>query len=144
MVGVWKGSLGQSVVTLCCGFPTHRIAIYWIRSYWRAGNRYRRRRRRINLWTTVRVRGSRQSKEVTRLRWFPEPLSAGDLLLILLLISSDLRLFKVLVNAEDNFKSFSPVENKRHTNAHQPSPPSQQQRLQSLPLLHNVSFTIII
>ena len=46
-------------------------------------------------------------------------------LLILLLISGDLRLFQVLMNAEDNFKSSSPVENKRHTNAHQLSPPQQ-------------------
>jgi len=35
------------------------------------------------------------------------------------------------MNAEDNFKSPSHVENKRHTNAHQPSPPAEQQRLQS-------------
>jgi hypothetical protein len=35
------------------------------------------------------------------------------------------------MNAEDNFKSSGPVENKRHTNAHQPSPPAQQQRIQS-------------
>ena len=55
-------------------------------------------------------------------------------LLIVLLISDDLRLFQGLVNAEDNFKSSSPVENKRHTNAHQPSPPAQQQRIQSPPL----------
>jgi hypothetical protein len=53
------------------------------------------------------------------------------MLLILLLICADLRLFQTLVNAEDNFKSSRPVENKRHANAHQPSPPSQQQRLQS-------------
>jgi hypothetical protein len=50
------------------------------------------------------------------------------MLLILLLIWADLRLFQTLVNAEDNFKSSRPVENKRHANAHQPSPPSQQQR----------------
>ena len=56
-----------------------------------------------------------------------------DLLLNLLLISGDLRLFQALVNAEDNFKSSSPVENKRHTNAHQLSPPSQQQRLHPPP-----------
>ena len=58
------------------------------------------------------------------------------MLLILLLICADLRLFQTLVNAEDNFKSSRPVENKRHANAHQPSPPSQQQRLQSPPLRH--------
>jgi hypothetical protein len=46
-------------------------------------------------------------------------------------------LFQALLNAEDNFKSSGPVENKRHTNAHQPSPPSQQQRLQSPPLRHS-------
>jgi hypothetical protein len=49
----------------------------------------------------------------------------------LLLISADLRLFQPLVNAEDNFKSSGLIENKRHTNAHQLSPPSQQQRLHS-------------
>ena len=59
------------------------------------------------------------------------------MLLILLLISGDLRLFQALVNAEDNFKSSGPVENKRHTNAHQASPPSQQQRLQT-PLLRQI------
>jgi hypothetical protein len=59
----------------------------------------------------------------------------GDnLLLILLLISGNLRRFQVLMNAEDNFKSSSPVENKRHTNAHQLLPPPQQQRIQSPPL----------
>jgi hypothetical protein len=58
-------------------------------------------------------------------------LRGDSLLLILLLISGDLRLFQVLMSAEDNFKSSSPVENKRHTNAHQPSPPSQQQRFES-------------
>ena len=30
------------------------------------------------------------------------------------------------MHAEDNFKSSGPVENKRHTNAHQSSPPRQQ------------------
>jgi hypothetical protein len=59
------------------------------------------------------------------------PEGSSSVLLILLLILDDLRLFQALMNAEDNFKSSSPVENKRHTNAHQPSPPSQQQRLQS-------------
>jgi hypothetical protein len=34
------------------------------------------------------------------------------------------------LNAEDTFKSLGYVENKRHTNAHQPSPPTQQKRLQ--------------
>jgi len=67
----------------------------------------------------------------------------GDnLLLILLLISGDLRLFQALMNAEDNFKSSGPVENKRHTNAHQPSPPAQQQRIQS-PLSARFSFSIV-
>src|SRR6266404_5485350 len=61
----------------------------------------------------------------------PSPLSRNNLLLVLLLISGHFGLFQVLMNAEDIFKSSSCVENKRHTNAHQPSPPSQQQRLQS-------------
>ena len=52
-------------------------------------------------------------------QWFARSLWGDNLLLILLLISGDLRLFQALVNAEDNFKSSSPVENKRHTNAHQ-------------------------
>ena len=64
-------------------------------------------------------------------QWFARSLWGDNLLLILLLISGDLRLFQVLLNAEGNFKSFRPVENKRHTNAQQLSPPSQQQRLQS-------------
>src|SRR6201993_675032 len=38
------------------------------------------------------------------------------------------------MNAEDTFKSSSRIENRRHTNAHQLSPPSQQQRIQSPPL----------
>jgi hypothetical protein len=59
------------------------------------------------------------------------PEGSSCVLLILLLILDDLRLFQILMNAEDNFKSSSPGENKRHTNAHQPSPPSQQQRIQS-------------
>src|SRR5882724_6687215 len=67
-------------------------------------------------------------------QWFARSLWRDNLLLILPLISGDLRLFQALVNAEDNFKSSGPVENKRHTSAHQPSPPSQQQRFQS-PLL---------
>jgi len=41
-------------------------------------------------------------------------------LLILLLILADLRLFQTLMNAEDTFKSSSRIENKRHTGAHQP------------------------
>lgn len=57
--------------------------------------------------------------------------ASSCVLLILLLISGDLRLFQPLRNAEDNFKSSGPVENKRHTNAHQLSPPAQQQRIQS-------------
>src|SRR5882762_8124396 len=56
---------------------------------------------------------------------------SSSVLLILLLILDDLRLFQALINAEDNFKSSCPIANKRHTNAHQPSPPSQQRRLQS-------------
>jgi hypothetical protein len=56
---------------------------------------------------------------------------SSSVLLILLLILDDLRLFQALIIAEDNFKSSCPIANKRHTNAHQPSPPSQQRRLQS-------------
>ena len=64
------------------------------------------------------------------------------MLLILLLISRDLRLFQVLMNAEDNFKSSSPIENKRHTNAHQPSPPPQQHRFQSLLVRHETQLPL--
>lgn len=66
-----------------------------------------------------------------------KPLLRGNLLLILLLISGDLSLFQALMNAEDNFKSSGHIENKRHTNTHQLSPASQQQRLQSPPLRHS-------
>jgi hypothetical protein len=44
-----------------------------------------------------------------------------NLLLILLLISGDLALFQLIMNAEDNFKSSTLVFNESHTNTHQPS-----------------------
>src|ERR1700739_4290182 len=60
-----------------------------------------------------------------------KPLSAGDFLLILLLISGDLRLFQALGNAEVNFKSsrvslFSFVENHLQYRDDAPQHRSQQ------------------
>src|SRR5438445_125248 len=70
-------------------------------------------------------------------QWFAKSLWGDSLLLVLLLISGDLRLFQTFMKVQDTFKSSRLVKNKRHTNAHQPSPPSQQQRLQS-PLSANL------
>jgi len=56
--------------------------------------------------------------------------------LILLLLQSDLRLFCSCMNSGDSRKSKMRVDNKRHTGAHQPWPPTHQVGIQSLLLRH--------
>jgi len=52
-------------------------------------------------------------------------------LLLLLLLSVDLAPSGTRLNTGDSFKSKTNVDNKRHTNAHQPSPPTHQLGFQS-------------
>jgi hypothetical protein len=64
---------------------------------------------------------------------------APFVLLLLLLLSVDLAPSGTRLNTGDSFKSKTDVDNKRHTNAHQPSPPTHQLGLQSPPLRHSTN-----
>jgi hypothetical protein len=52
----------------------------------------------------------------------------------LLLLSFDATSYETRLNAGDSSKWERRIENKRHTNAHQPSPPTHQLGVQSHPL----------
>jgi hypothetical protein len=60
--------------------------------------------------------------------------TGGFVTLFVLLYSAALRVLDPQWNLGATRKFKMRIENKRHTSAHQPSPPSQQRRLQSPPL----------
>src|SRR5712692_5339184 len=63
-----------------------------------------------------------------------------SVLLTLLLLQSDLRLFRTGMKPGDSRKSKMCVDNKRHTSAHQPWPPTHQMGIQSLLLRHLAEY----
>ena len=83
-----------------------------------------------------------EDKRRNSLRRFPDR-CRENLLLILLLISTDLSFIRTRINTGDFVKSERHAENKKHTNTDQPSPPLQQQRLQS-PSLRQIQVSIAL